>query len=52
MENEIGNYCRDVLDIAYYPDELSENNDGHKLYISIEDLIYNKDEIIHLLESL
>lgn len=49
MIEEIEQYCREELLIGEYKENLSSD---FKLYISVEELIENKDEIIHMLESL
>ena len=49
MIEEIEQYCREELLIGEYKENLSSD---FKLYISVEELIENKDEIIYMLESL
>ena len=49
MIEEIEQYCREELLIGDYKENLPSD---FKLYISVEELIENKDEIIHMLESL
>ena len=49
MIEEIEQYCREELLIGEYKENLASD---FKLYISVEELIENKDEIIHMLESL
>lgn len=49
MVEEIEHYFKEELLIGEYRENLSS---GFKLYISVEELIENKDEIIHMLESL
>ena len=49
MIEEIEQYFKYELLIGEYKENLSSD---FKLYISVEELIENKDEIIHILESL
>ena len=49
MIEEIEQYFKCELLIGEYRENLSSD---FKLYISVEELIENKDEIIHMLESL
>ena len=49
MIEEIEQYFKEELLIGEYRENLSSD---FKLYISVEELIENKDEIIHILESL
>lgn len=49
MLEEIEQYFREELLIGEYKENLSSD---FKLYISVEELIENKDEIIYILESL
>ena len=49
MVEEIEQYFKEELLIGDYRENLSSD---FKLYISVEELIENKDEIIHILESL
>ena len=49
MIEEIEQYFKEELLIGEYRENLSSD---FKLYISVEELIENKDEIIHMLESL
>ena len=49
MIEEIEQYFKEELLIGEYKENLSSD---FKLYISVEELIENKDEIIHMLESL
>ena len=49
MIEEIEQYFKEELLIGEYRENLSSD---FKLYISVEELIKNKDEIIHILESL
>ena len=49
MIEEIEQYWREELLIGEYKENLSSD---FKLYISVEELIENKDEIIYMLESL
>lgn len=49
MIEEIEQYFKEELLIGEYKENISSD---FKLYISVEELIENKDEIIHILESL
>ena len=49
MIEEIEQYFKEELLIGEYKENISSD---FKLYISVEELIENKDEIIHMLESL
>ena len=49
MIEEIEQYFKEELLIGEYKENLSSD---FKLYISVEELIENRDEIIHMLESL
>lgn len=49
MIEEIEQYLKEELLIGEYKENLSSD---FKLYISVEELIENKDEIIYILESL
>ena len=49
MIEEIEQYLKEELLIGEYKENLSSD---FKLYISVEELIENKDEIIYMLESL
>ena len=49
MIEEIEQYFKEELLIGEYKENLSSD---FKLYISVEELIENKDEIIYMLESL
>ena len=49
MIEEVEQYLKEELLIGEYRENISSD---FKLYISVEELIENKDEIIHMLESL
>ena len=49
MIEEVEQYLKEELLIGEYRENISSY---FKLYISVEELIENKDEIIHMLESL
>lgn len=56
MKEKLEDLLRNKLRIGSYPDELSETNDGHKIFVSAEDL-YNLnndklDELIALLNEI
>lgn len=53
MEASLNRLLRNELRIGYYPDEMSEMNDGHKIYVSTEDLAnLEPDELQKLIETL
>ena len=49
MIEEVEQYLKEELLIGEYRENISSD---FKLYISVEELIENKDEIIYMLESL
>ena len=53
MQEKLEDLLRDELSIGFYPDELTPDNDGHNIFVSVEALVnLNPNELEKLINIL